>query len=179
MCTICTLSIAFNVQHPRALSVAVATRAGIDAGELDRRVPALSGGLPHDERAEAIAALQGLQRRIENVLTPAELLALPDFFVLMIETRTWGFFHPTENGFSTDSSPEPPRAQADANGERDTIVLVSETAMRRFLAHRLSFREAVERGWVVVDGEPLPSRTTHEALDRVYPLVGLSQFACA
>ena len=59
---------------------------------------------------------------------------------------------------------------ASASSERDTIVLVPETAMRRFREHRLSFRETIE---------PLPSRVTHTALDRVCPLVGLSQSAGA
>ncbi len=69
-------------------------------------------------RHRAIALLGALQQRLELVLSPSTLLELPNFFVLMIESRTWGYFTPTLRGFGTSASPSPPRLDADENGNR-------------------------------------------------------------
>ena len=85
MCTICDLKIEFTIDHPMTLSVAVATRKAIDAGVLlnhDSQDDPLGG---MRLRLEAIAALKAVQQRVEQTLTSDQLLALPDFFVLMIE----------------------------------------------------------------------------------------------
>lgn len=90
--------------------------------ELANDVAAWAGALPNrwtwHGRHRAIALLGALQQRLELVLSPSTLLELPNFFVLMIESRTWGYFTPTLRGFGTSASPSPPRLDADENGNR-------------------------------------------------------------
>ncbi|HZZ02287.1 MAG TPA: hypothetical protein VFE81_05105, partial [Paraburkholderia sp.] len=92
MCAICELKIEFNVDHPLALSVAVATRNAIDEGTLPESL--LDGALSNVKmRVAAIDALRGLTARLEASKSARELQTLPDFYVLLIEIGTWGFFH--------------------------------------------------------------------------------------
>ena len=91
MCTICDLKIEFSIDHPMSLSVAVATRRAVDAGLLSDHV-VRGGGF--QLRKNAIAALRSVQDRVEQALPKSEFLALPGFFILEIESRTWGFSGP-------------------------------------------------------------------------------------
>lgn len=95
MCSICELRIEFNIDHPMGLSVAVATRRAIDDGLLPEPE---ENGNDATRRARAITVLKGTQQRLEQVLTGEELLGLPDFFVLLIESRTWAFSAPRRQG---------------------------------------------------------------------------------
>ena len=51
---------------------------------------------------------------------------LPDFFVLMVESRTWGFFHPTSSGFDPNCRPAAPNVSAADAAERDAVLVGSE-----------------------------------------------------
>ncbi|HYY27304.1 MAG TPA: hypothetical protein VE860_05135 [Chthoniobacterales bacterium] len=178
MCTICELKIEFNVEHPASLSVAVATRREIESGALQGSSGKADplGGMRL--RLEAIAALKSVQERVEQVLTKEELLALPDFFTLMIESRTWGFFRPTVEGFDTNCRPDPPRVTAEDHSERDPVVLVSETAMRQFLAGKLTFEQAVQRGLIVIDADEPRSEALQSAWHLAFSKIKLSRFVC-
>ena len=49
-------------------------------------------------RHHATVLMTTIQQRLEQVLPISRLMALPDFFVLMIESRTWASFHPDSGG---------------------------------------------------------------------------------
>jgi len=174
MCTICSLTIEFDVDHPETLSVAVATRQAIDAGlltcdaELDMA----------RSRHQAILLLGALQQRLEAVLSPSALLALPDFFVLMIESRTWGYFTPTLRGFATSATPSSPRVEPDENGDRDCIVLLSQAAAATIAEGGLPFTEATDLGVAVVDAPSAPAARIRAAFAGAYPVGCFSKFVC-
>jgi hypothetical protein len=178
MCTICDLKIEFSVDHPMSLSVAVATRQAMDDGVLpasDGSADPLAG---MRLRVEAIAALKAMQQRIEGALDPADLLALPDFFALLIESRTWAFFHPTDTGFDPDCRPEPPRITADDALLRDAIIVTAETVMRQILQGALSFQQALADGLIVVDADPERRDALIRCWSAALPVRGFSRFVC-
>lgn len=179
MCSICELKIEFSVDHPLSLAVAVETRGAVDAGLLPEP------DMPDDPlgavrlRAKAIDTLKTVQQRLERALRPEELLALPDFFVLMIESRTWGFFHPTSTGFDPNCRPEPPNVSADDAASRDAVLVASELALSEVVAGRLPFDEALERRILAFDADSARYRLLMDAWSRAYPVVGFSRFVCA
>ena len=179
MCSICDLRIEFSIDHPMTLSVAVATRQAIDRGLL----PEIGG---QDDplggmrlRVSAIEALKAAQYRLEQVLPRRELLSLPDFFVLMIESRTWGYFHPTPEGFDPNCRPAPPNIAAADASKRDPVIVASEIAMRELLAGKLPFSTAVDEGLIVVDADSVRRNHLIAAWGATYPRVGYSRFVCA
>src|SRR5215471_17703337 len=118
MCSICDLRVEFSIDHPLGLSVAVETRRAIDTGLLPEpnvRDGDLTG---MRMRLNAIETMRAAQQRLEWTQRQDELLALPDFFVLLVESRTWGFFHPTPNGFDPNCRPTPPNVLADDIADR-------------------------------------------------------------
>ena len=150
MCAICDLKIDFNIDHPHALTVAVATREAIDAGQLPATVfdgPFANANL----RLAAIDALKALQQRLEASMPASELMALPDFYVLLIEVGTWGYFHANEQGFDPDCSPEPPDVTAANVEDRDVVFISTETALQAILDHRIGLDSAFERNLLMLD----------------------------
>jgi hypothetical protein len=179
MCSICDLRIEFSIDHPLSLSVAVETRLAIDAGllsEPDAQDGALAG---LRLRLNAIETLKAAQVRLEQTQRQEELLALPDFFVLMIESRTWGFFHPTPNGFDPNCSPAPPNVSAEDAADRDAVLVSSELALRQIAAGQLPFEKALEEGLIALDADEARHGKLLAAWTRAYPKVGFSRFACA
>lgn len=178
MCAICDLRIEFSVDHPMTLNVAVATRHAIDAGLLP---PAgihadTSVGMPL--RLDAIRSLKGVQRRLEVVLSPPEMRELPDFFALMIESRTWAFFHPTSIGFDPNCRPDPPRISAHEAFDGDAVIVASETALRQILLGKLSFEQAHQEGMIVVDADHETRVALTHAWSTSFPGRGFSRFVC-
>ena len=178
-CAICDLDIAFAVDHPMTLSVAVATRAAIQDGRL--------GPAPHDPagtlgtlraRTRAVEALRAVQERLERTLAPERLLALPDFLVLMIETRTWGFFRPTPSGFDPNCRPDAPRLAENDPAGRDAAIVVSETEAKGICEGRLSFDAAESQGLIVVDADAARRDSLVAAWRVAYPETGFSRFVC-
>ncbi|MDE1994048.1 MAG: hypothetical protein KGI75_16205 [Rhizobiaceae bacterium] len=91
------------------LEVAVATRRAIDSGLLP---PGPTRELDMAQsRHQAVLLVTTMQQRIEQVLSTSSLLALPNFFILMIESRTWGYFHPTLDGFDVRANPSTSRVE--------------------------------------------------------------------
>lgn len=179
MCTICDLRIEFSVEHPMSLLVAVATRQAIEAGTLPTVKTTLSEQMAKPLRVEAIEILKALQERLEYALDQPGLLAMPDFFALMVESRTWGFFHPTAEGFDPNCSPEPPNVTADDVSERDPVIVGAESALRHILAGKLTGAEALRNGLLVVDAEDTKRGKIVSALTMAFPEVGFSRFLCA
>jgi hypothetical protein len=179
MCAICDLDIDFGVEHPMTLSVAVATRQAIEAGLL--AAPDAEEGAVGimKQRLKAVAALTAVQKRLEQTLTREAMAALPDFFVLVIESGTWGFFRPTFAGFDPNARPEAPRLTAEDPTKRDAVVIVSEAAARRISAGELPFADAADRGLVVVDADHERREALTAAWRAAYPQVGFSRFVCA
>jgi len=179
MCAICDLDIAFAVDHPMTLPVAVATRSAIEEGRLD---PA-----PHDSagtlgtlraRTRGVEALRAVQERLERSLTPEKFVELPDFFVLMIETRTWGFFRATPSGFDPNCRPDAPRLAENDPAGRDAAIVLSETAAKGICAGRLSFDAAASQGLIVVDADAVRRDPLVAAWRVAYPETGFSRFVC-
>jgi len=175
MCTICALTIEFAVEHPQSLAVAVATREAIDSGLLPER-PATDDMT--QSRHQAVVLLTTLQQRLEQVLPPSRLLAISDFYVLMIESRTWGYFHPTLGGFDTRANPSPPRVDADENGERDRMLVISQAAAQAIATGDLPFRQAVDAGMAFVDAPDHLGNGISEALATAYPAGRFSEYFC-
>jgi hypothetical protein len=174
MCTICTLNIEFAVEHPLALAVAVATRQAIDTGLL----PETAAMDMEQSRQHATVQLTAVQQRVEQVLSTSRLLALPNFFVLMIESRSWGYYHPTLKGFDGNADPAPPRLEPDADGLRDFVVVVSQAASEEITKGHLPFAKAQAENLVYVDGPEAGAELIRQALTIAYPISQFSEFVC-
>ena len=158
-----------------SLSVAVATRRAVDAGLLSDHV-VRGGGF--QLRKNAIAALRSVQDRVEQALPKSEFLALPGFFILEIESRTWGFFRATASGFDPNCRPDPPRVTAEDAADRDPAIVVSERALRQVLMGKLPFGKAEEQGLIIIDADTSRRATLRKAWDFAYPSSGFSGFIC-
>jgi hypothetical protein len=159
MCAICEFKIEFSIGHPLALSAAVATRKALEAGLVDE-IDADDGALAAArKRLSAVDALNLLQARIETGHAADDLLALPDFYVLLIENDTWGFFHATTEGFDPDIVPEMPDVTASEDLKRSNIVVTSEAALRAWLAGRFDMSYALDTSLFIVDA-PAASATS-------------------
>jgi len=168
MCSICDLKIEFNVDHPGSLTVAVATREAIDAGVLPEKV--FDGPLANVKlRVAAIDTLKALQHRLESSMSVSELMALPDFYVLLIEIGTWGFFHATETGFDPDCSPEPPDVTAENQEDRDVVFIATETALEAVIEGRLSLEEAFAKNLIALDAGGAHAALLHAAFNMALP----------
>lgn len=151
MCAICNFKIDFGVGHPLALTVAVAARKAIESGLIDP-IDAADGALSAARmRMSSVEALNLLQARIEGAHSEDALLALPDFYVLLIENDTWGFFHATTNGFDPDIVPEMPDVTATDEAKRSNIVIMSEAGLRAWLDERFDMEEALRESLFVID----------------------------
>lgn len=152
MCAVCEFKIEFGISHPLALSVAVATRKAIEANLIDA-IDADDGALAAArKRMAAVEALNLLQARIESAHAEEHLLDLPDFYVLLIENDTWGFFHATTEGFDPDIVPEIPDVTTTEEAKRSNIVIMSESALRGWLAGRFDVEHAFREALFVIDG---------------------------
>ncbi|WP_144150878.1 hypothetical protein [Paraburkholderia sp. BCC1885] len=171
MCAICELKIEFNIGHPQALTVAVATREAMDSGALPET--AVEGALSNMKlRMAAIEALKGLQARLEASVPVGRLMALPDFYVLLIEIGTWGFFHATEAGFDPDITPEPPNVTSEKQADRDVVLVSSEAAMQAILNGALSVDAAFTDHLIVLDAGDAHTKLLRSALDATFPVEG-------
>lgn len=179
MCSICDLRIEFSIDHPSSLSVAVETRRAIDAGLLPEPEVQDDDGAGTQLRRRAIETLKAAQQRLEWTQRQDELLALPDFFVLMVESRTWAFFRPTPNGFDPNCRPDPPKVSADEFAGRDAVLVSSELALRQIVAGRMPFEGALEKGIIVLDANRARYDKLLAAWSKAYPRVGFSRFVCA
>ena len=178
MCSICDLRIEFSVEHPLSLSVAVNTRQAIDAGILQEP------DFPDDEfllRERAIGALRAAQQRLEWSLRPEELLAVPDFFVLLIESRTWGFCRPmgSGSGFDPNCSPSPPNITAEDICERDAVLVASESSISALAVGQVPFATALADGIIALDADPERFGVISGMWSKAYPELAFSRFVCA
>jgi hypothetical protein len=180
MCTICDLRIEFATDHPWSLAVAVRTRQAIDQGLLPEPDKPPDDALADMRmRLDAIETLQSVQRRLEQTQPLSEFLTLPDFFVLLIEGRTWGFFHPTPTGFDPRCTPGPPNVLPVDPADRDAVLVTSEIAMRRIADGRLPFDKALAEGIVAVDADDMRRGRLLAAWSKAYPVAGFSRLVCA
>jgi hypothetical protein len=179
MCAICNLTIEFSVDHPLSLSVAVETRRAIDAGLLPEPCRPDDSLADIRKRLKAIDSLKAAQQRLEQILRPEELLTLPDFFVLLIETGTWAFFHPTPTGFDPNCRPAPPNVSATDAAARDAVLVGSELVLGEIVAGRMPFETALDERVLALDADPKRYASLSDALSKTYPRVGFSRFVCA
>ena len=169
MCAICELKIEFNIGHPQALTVAVATREAMDNGVLPE--PQAEGALSNmKQRIAAIDALKGLQDRLEAAVPVTQLMALPDFYVLLIEIGTWGFFHATETGFDPDIQPEPPDVTSENQADRDVVFVSSEATMQAIMNGKLNVDTAFDDDLLILDASETHTKLLRSVLDRAFSL---------
>lgn len=150
MCAICNFKIDFGVSHPLSLAVAVATRAAMDRGELtqqDMAGPLATARL----KLASIDTLAQFQSAIEASFSVDALMQLPDFYVLLIEADTWGFFHATADGFDPDVIPEPPNLTSPDPQARSVVIVTSEVALREVLQGAIALRVALDAGLIAFD----------------------------
>ncbi len=88
--------------------------------------------------------------RIESAF-PEERLALPDFYVLLIETDTLGFFHATDDGFDPEVVPQRPDFSTDDEPQRSNMIVTSEALVRAWLEGAVPMNAALEHSMVMVD----------------------------
>ncbi|WP_233885676.1 hypothetical protein [Paraburkholderia flagellata] len=132
--------------------MAVATRKAIEANLIEA-IDVNDGALAAArKRMAAVEALNLLQARIEGAHAEEHLLDLPDFYVLLIENDTWGFFHATTEGFDPEIVPEIPDVTTTEEAKRSNIVIMSESALRGWLAGRFDVEHAFREALFVVDG---------------------------
>jgi hypothetical protein len=164
MCAICHFRLDFGVSHPLALSVAVAARRAIEAGLVDT-IDAAGGALSAARmRMSAVEALNLLQARIEDTHSEEALLALPDFYVLLIENDTWGFFHATTQGFDPDIVPEMPEVSTPDEAKRSNIIVASEAGLRAWLDGRFDIAYALRESLFAVDAPRAPGASLTQML---------------
>jgi hypothetical protein len=173
MCAICNFKLDFGVSHPLALTVAVATRSAIEAGLIEP-VDTTGGALSAARmRLSAVEALNLLQARIEGAHSEEALLAIPDFYVLLIENDTLGFFHATTQGFDPDIVPEMPDVTAVDDAKRSSVIVTSEAGLRGWLDGRLAIDYALRESLFVVDAP----RTFKVALTSMLTVAGSAPVA--
>ncbi|WP_250479225.1 MULTISPECIES: hypothetical protein [unclassified Caballeronia] len=172
MCAICNFRIEFGVGHPAALTVAVAARKAIEGGLIEP-VDAEQGSLAAARaRMSAIDALNLLQARIEETHTADELLVLPDFYVFLVESDTWGFFRATVDGFDPDIVPEVPDVTATDAARRSNIIVMPEAGLRAWLAGRIDARAALGESLFYVDAPALAdARLTRMLVEAEYSVL--------
>jgi hypothetical protein len=152
MCAICEFKIEFSIGHPLALTVAVATRKAIEEGRVDPLEVDDGALAAARRRMTAVEALNLLQARIESGhAAAADLLALPDFYVLLIENDTWAFFHATTEGFDPDIVPDMPDVTTADETKRSNVIVTSEAALRGWLSARFDMSHALDASLVLVD----------------------------
>ncbi|AET95066.1 hypothetical protein BYI23_D015560 (plasmid) [Burkholderia sp. YI23] len=157
MCAICNFRLDFGVGHPFALTVAVATRKAVES-KLVEPIDATEGALATARmRMSAVDALNLLQARVEATHSEDALLTLPDFYVLLIENDTWGFFHATTNGFDPDIVPEIPDVTTTDDAKRSNIVIVSEAGLRAWLEGRFDVERAFRDSLFMIDATRNPT----------------------
>lgn len=174
MCAICEFKIEFSIGHPLALSVAVATRKAIDAGMVDEMMIDEGALSAARKRMAAVDTLNLLQARVEEGHGTEDLLALPDFYVLLIENDTWGFFHATTEGFDPDIVPPMPDVNATDDAGRSNIVVTSEAALRGWLAGRFDMAHALDASLFLVDAPEAAALSLTRMLNRADAVVALA-----
>ncbi|WP_250516346.1 hypothetical protein [Caballeronia sp. INDeC2] len=151
MCAICNFKIDFGVGHPLALTVAAATRKAIESGLIDPINDAEGALSAARMRMSSVDALNLLQARIEGAHSEDALLALPDFYVLLIENDMWGFFHATTNGFDPDIVPEMPEVTSTDVAKRSNIVIMPEAGLRAWLDESFGIELALRESLFMID----------------------------
>ncbi|MBO9124090.1 MULTISPECIES: hypothetical protein [unclassified Rhizobium] len=177
MCTICSLTIEFAVEHPQSLAVAVATRQAIDIGLLPEPDPTMQIDMARS-RHDAVVQLTSMQQRLEQVLSTSRLMELPNFYVLMIESRTWGYFQPTLGGFDVKANPLAPRLEPDENGISDNVVVMSQAGAAEITTGRLPFTSAMMKGLAIVDAPGAAESIIRSAFISSYPVGTFSTLVC-
>ncbi|QBR01460.1 hypothetical protein [Paraburkholderia pallida] len=151
MCAVCEFKIDFGISHPSALAMAVAARKAIESG-LIAPIETSEGALSAARmRMASVDALNLLQARIEEAHSEDALLELPDFYVLLIENDTWGFFHATTEGFDPEIIPEIPDVATTDEAKRSNVLIMSEAALHGWLDGRFDAEAALRDGLFMVD----------------------------
>ncbi|WP_147309880.1 hypothetical protein [Paraburkholderia sp. BL6669N2] len=158
----------FDIGHPQALAVAVATRAAIEAGVLTEDV--FDGPLANAKRrVAAIDALKEFQDQLEAAMELRDLMKLPDFYVLLVESGTWGFFRATESGFDPDVVPGLPDVTADRQEDRDVVLIAAKSSLRTVIKREISASRAFSDELFALDAGPVDSEMLRSVMSKTFP----------
>ncbi|MEZ2350837.1 hypothetical protein [Caballeronia sp. RCC_10] len=158
----------FDIGHPQALAVAVATRAAIESGILDE--DAFDGPLANAKRrVAAIDALKEFQDQLEAAVEPRDLMKLPDFYVLLVESGTWGFFHATERGFDPDVVPDLPNVTADRQEDRDVVLIAARSSLCIVTKREISANRAFSNELFALDAGPVEREMLRSLIIKTFP----------
>jgi hypothetical protein len=146
-CALHTLSPELKISHPKALRVAMATRAALDQG--------LIAPLPEGDevRRDALLALSRTSKELTAYADQAGLEG-PTYSVLFLRSGLWLRFN-SRMGSAVYHAPPA------ALGE--TALVLNESAYAALLAGRLSVQTAVEQGVLAVGGTHSAAATAHFA----------------
>jgi hypothetical protein len=107
---------------------------------------------------------------LEAAVPVTQLMALPDFYVLLIEIGTWGFFHATETGFDPDIQPEPPDVISENQADRDVVFVSSEATMQAIMNGKLNVDTAFDDDLLILDASETHAKLLRSVLDRAFSL---------
>jgi len=146
-CALHTLSPELKISHPKALRVAMATRAALDQG--------LIAPLPEGDevRRETLLALSRTSKQLTAYADEAGLSG-PTYSVLFLRSGLWLRFN-SRMGAAVYHAPPA------ALGE--TALVLNESAYAALLGGRLSVQTAVEQGVLAVGGTHSAAATAHFA----------------
>lgn len=168
VCAICNFKMEFDIGHPQALAVAVATRTAIEAGVLEE--DGFDGPLANAKRrVAAIDALKVFQDQLELAVEPRDLMKLPDFYVLLVESGTWGFFHATESGFDPDVVPDLPNVTADRQEDRDVVLVAAKSSLRVVTEREISANRAFSDQLFALDAGPDDGEMLRSLMSKTFP----------
>ena len=104
-----------------------------------------------------------LGNRVAAALPGERFAALPEFFVLMVQTRLRGRMRPERDRFAATSDPIAPDLIHEAE-EHGAILITSEPVVRALAEGRMSFESASQRGLAVLGGAAHPTLAVRAAL---------------
>lgn len=131
---------AFDVVHPRSLSVAMAIRRAQDNGIL-RADPAIlvSQGFPGDGYRSAVRQLKELEERLARIAPAFNKGGTWHFAFVCVRSRLWARYTVRPDDASAVIHTPP------AN-DSETVVLSDERVLNAIATGRLAFDSAVEQG---------------------------------
>jgi hypothetical protein len=142
-----------SAQHPKSLMVAFAVRDAVVGGALNK------AALAPIERGpkgywRAAAHVQELQRRLSVAKMHG---AQPSLALLFIESQLWSRLKTSATGFDLE-------LHAAGAEPQDVVIVTNETVLASLLDGSLSAQKALDRGLVVLDGEPSAVIVVREVL---------------
>lgn len=134
---------AFSVIHPGSIEVAVAIRGAIDAGLLEE--PTATAAM--QGQAGYWAAVRRLDRLQALLAAAPGAAALPATSLVLVDSALWSRYAPATAGVGLQVHTSGPAAG-------DVVLVSGEGVLAAVLDGRLAVAAALDRGLILLDGEP-------------------------